>query len=148
MLQLYARYERPFTIIFLDLDDFKLINDTFGHEAGDVTLIEFADLVRSCLRESDYFGRWGGEEFLIIMPEATLQKAIKLATKLLNLISDHKFSKIDHLTSSIGVAEVVENDNLKSILDRADQRLYRAKELGKNRIESLYSDEKTLPDGF
>ncbi len=148
MLQFYARYERPFTIIFLDLDDFKLINDTFGHEAGDVTLIEFAALVRSCLRESDYFGRWGGEEFLIIMPEATLQKAIKLATKLLNLISDHKFSKIDHLTSSIGIAEVVENDNLKSILDRADQRLYRAKELGKNRIESLYSDEKTLPDGF
>lgn len=143
MLQLYARYERPFTIIFLDLDDFKIINDTYGHEAGDVTLIEFAALVKSCLRESDYFGRWGGEEFLIIMPEATLQKAIKLSSKLLEMIANHKFSKINQLTSSIGIAEVVENDHLKSILNRADMRLYRAKELGKNRIESLYNGEAT-----
>ncbi len=147
MLQVFARYQRPFSIMFLDLDDFKIINDTFGHEAGDVTLIEFAELVRSCLRGSDYFGRWGGEEFLIIMPEATLQKAMKLANKLLKLISSHKFSTINQLTSSIGIAEAVENDNLKSILSRADIRLYRAKELGKNRIESLYNGETTPVKG-
>jgi polar amino acid transport system substrate-binding protein len=141
MLRLFARYNRSFTIIFLDLDDFKIINDSFGHEAGDVTLVEFAALVKSCLRKSDYFGRWGGEEFLVILPEATLQDAIKLANKLLKLISSHKFSQINQLTSSIGIAEVVENDTLKSLLSRADMRLYRAKELGKNRIESLYTGE-------
>ncbi len=141
MLQLYSRYKRVFCVVFLDLDDFKKINDTFGHEAGDATLVEFADLVKSCLRESDFFGRWGGEEFLLILPEANTEKAGTLANKLLELVSTRNFTKVDRLTCSIGIAQVRAEDTLKSILGRADMRLYRAKQLGKNRVERSYLPE-------
>ena len=138
MLQLYARYKRAFCVMFMDLDDFKKINDNFGHDAGDATLVEFTELVKSCLRGSDFFGRWGGEEFLIILPEANREKALALASKLLALVSGRNFSKVDLLTCSIGLAQVRADDTLKTIITRADTRLYRAKELGKNRVESLY----------
>lgn len=135
-LRLFERYHRPFSITFLDLDDFKEINDTYGHTTGDKTLIEFTSLVKKHIRKSDLIGRWGGEEFLLILPETSMEQAKMLIKNLGSIIAGHSFDKIKKLTCSFGVAEITENDTFDSVMTRADKGLYKAKKLGKNRVET------------
>ncbi|WP_372882452.1 diguanylate cyclase [Psychromonas sp.] len=128
------RYNKTFSIIMLDLDKFKQINDTYGHQAGDDVIQELAKILRDNIRSSDIAGRWGGEEFMIICPETELQGAQQFAEKIRKIIELHEFSAIDGMTSSFGVAAFRNGDDIDRIMKRADQALYRAKNNGRNRV--------------
>ncbi len=133
-IEIAKRYKRPLSIIFFDIDFFKKINDGYGHKVGDMVLKELSSFVSKTLRKSDIFGRWGGEEFLIILPETSKEEAYKLAEKLRKDIKSHNFKDISKLTCSFGVASVKENDTIESIIKRVDDRLYKAKNLGRDKV--------------
>ncbi len=128
-----------FSVILLDLDNFKCINDTFGHNAGDQVLIEIAHILKINIRKCDTVGRWGGEEFLIICPESNLNLALELAEQLRKTIENHRFSVINHTTSSFGVSTYREGDTIDTIINRADKGLYKAKDNERNRVEFIIS---------
>ena len=130
------RYEETFSIIMLDIDKFKKINDTYGHPAGDDVLKEIADLLSSAFRKTDTPGRWGGEEFLILLPQQDRTHASMLAEKLRETIEAKKFPHVEKVTASFGVAEYKSKDTISNIVERADAALYRAKERGRNRVEA------------
>ncbi len=133
-LEIAKRYHKVFGVIFFDIDYFKDINDTYGHKMGDYVLKELARIVSENIRKSDLLGRWGGEEFLIILPETTKEEAVNLAEKLRNIISKHKFKGVEHLTCSFGVTEYMSGDTTDSIMNRVDKMLYKAKYEGRNRV--------------
>lgn len=125
------------TIIFLDIDYFKKVNDTYGHEAGDEVLRQTADLIRARVRQLDIVGRYGGEEIVIGLPGATAIHAERIAEDLRALIEKHSFQVGDkHLqvTASLGVAELTEKRNIHETLKAADDALYKAKEDGRNKV--------------
>lgn len=130
----FQRYGRNYTIIIMDVDDFKATNDNFGHKAGDRVLQELAQVIMDNKRESDLFGRWGGEEFLLLCKETDKNGAKIVATKLQNAIARHDFGETGPQTLSYGIAQFEQNDSLDSIFIRADKALYEAKESGKDRI--------------
>ena len=132
---LYKRYKDSFSVILFDLDDFKKVNDTYGHLVGDKILIEIADLLRKYTREADVIGRWGGEEFIIICPKTNLQEALVVALNLKEKVSLHKFDKVGNKTASFGVSTFKDNDTITELLTRADDAMYKAKTNGKNRVE-------------
>ena len=129
-----SRYNSAFAIILMDIDDFKIINDTFGHNTGDKVLVQFSNTLKQTIREADIAGRWGGEEFLVICPETNLYGAISLAEKLRANIENSEFQNAGHVTASFGVAGIRHGDNVKSLIQRADNFLYSAKEAGKNNV--------------
>jgi diguanylate cyclase (GGDEF)-like protein len=118
----------------LDLDHFKRINDQHGHPVGDAVLKRFAEIVHANLRGSDIFGRWGGEEFLVIAPHLHLNDAVKMAEKLRHAIEDAGFDDGIRLTTSIGVSEYRTGEPASALIDRADHALYAAKGAGRNRV--------------
>ncbi|WP_052433557.1 sensor domain-containing diguanylate cyclase [Sulfurospirillum arsenophilum] len=125
-----------FSIVMLDIDRFKVINDTYGHEIGDHVLIHTANLMQSVIRESDMLGRWGGEEFLLILPQTNLEGALVMAEQLRSKIYHYQFEHYpQRVTMCLGVAEYRVNDTPNSILRRADHALYRAKNNGRNKVE-------------
>lgn len=129
------RYKTIFSIILLDIDSFKAINDTFGHDVGDYTLISIANLLKDNIRSIDLVGRFGGEEFLVICPETRAQDAYVLAEKLRVVIAENEFKTIGKKTCSFGVSEFMLSDTSKEdILKRADSALYEAKSKGKNKV--------------
>jgi len=130
------RYGTPFSVVLLDIDRFKRVNDNHGHLMGDRVLVELADILRRTVRDTDRAGRWGGEEFLIICPETRLDGATLLAEKQRVAIADHRFPVIDCCGASFGVSAYHEGDSIESLLARADAALYRAKEGGRNRVEA------------
>lgn len=130
------RYGTPFSIILLDLDKFKSVNDTFGHQAGDQTLKETANILLGYGRKTDIIGRWGGEEFLIICPENDLAGAMDLAEIFRNMIETHNFSGIGQMTSSFGVTTYREGDKIQTMMERVDAALYQAKNKGRNCVET------------
>lgn len=131
----YERYKRPFSIILLDIDKFKSINDTYGHNAGDAVLIDLARILKSSVRKIDIPGRWGGEEFLIFCPETDLDGTRVVAENLRQKIESHTFEIDRKVTSSFGVAEYKEGEVTKDFIRRADDALYLAKQNGRNRVE-------------
>jgi len=131
------RYSLELSIIICDIDFFKAVNDSYGHLVGDQVLIEIAQILRSNCREVDVVGRWGGEEFLIICPETSAGEAVTVTEKLRSLIEKHDFSEVGNKTASFGVTSGMQNDSVEDILRRADKALYRAKEIGRNRVELL-----------
>ena len=135
-MEISKRYEKPLSIIFFDIDKFKTINDTYGHEIGDSVLKELTALVSQKIRESDSLGRWGGEEFLIVLPETNLQNAIFLAEKLRKAIEKYDFSEVKQVTCSFGVSEINREDSLDSAISKVDKMLYIAKEQGRNKVVS------------
>ena len=126
------RYGSPLSLLMFDIDHFKSINDRYGHLAGDQVLIEVTQRVRSNLRVTDVMARWGGEEFVAIMPHCELKKAVNLAEKLRALIANQPFPEVGTVTASFGVAEFVLNETLDAWIRRIDDALYRAKEGGRN----------------
>ena len=130
----YERTRRPFSVILMDLDHFKEVNDTYGHQKGDVVLCEMAALLRQHIRKIDTIGRWGGEEFLIICPDTNLAEVAKVAEKLRITISKYRFVSGIHKTASFGVSEFREKDTPHLLISRADYALYEAKEEGRNRV--------------
>ena len=129
------RYGHALSIILIDIDFFKETNDQYGHIQGDQTLTEIADIIKTDARKSDYVGRWGGEEFLIICPETSIEGATTLAEKLRNIISQHPFTKIGQKTAIFGISSFNTDTSSESLVQRADIALYNAKSAGRNKVE-------------
>lgn len=129
------RYKRPMSVILADIDHFKSINDTFGHASGDRVLAEFGAALRRSVRSADTLIRWGGEEFLVIIPETDLQTASKLAERIRATIESLHDEEVERMTVSLGVAQLKAEESPDHLVRRADQALYAAKAAGRNRVE-------------
>ncbi|WP_028486488.1 sensor domain-containing diguanylate cyclase [Thiomicrorhabdus chilensis] len=129
------RYCHPLCIILIDIDDFKVFNDRYGHKQGDLILQKVAKLLEEHLRETDTVARWGGEEFVIILPETDKLVAIEKAESLRQLIANLRFNKNSKITCSFGVTAFMEGDCADSIFSRTDKALYRAKKLSRNNVQ-------------
>lgn len=129
------RYHAPLSLIMFDLDYFKNINDTYGHAVGDQVLQAVADVIRENVRTTDWVGRWGGEEFMVLCPEATEKDAVLTAEKLRRLVESHTFETVKTITVSCGVTRFKAHDSVDAFVSRADDGLYRAKGKGRNIVE-------------
>lgn len=126
-----------FALIMIDIDHFKRINDQLGHLAGDVVLVELAKLFKAIIRSTDLIGRWGGEEFLVILPDTDDWEAMDLAEKIRSRVSEHRFPEQEQITISLGVSVFNGDATVDSIIHRADQALYQAKKNGKNQVQRM-----------
>lgn len=133
------RYNLPLSLLMIDIDHFKVINDTYGHSIGDRAICKLTNICRRLVREMDLTGRVGGEEFVIVLPDTLLDGAINLAERLRQTIEDEQIQAEDHsyftMTISIGVATYNDNlNNFENMLSQADTALYKAKQMGRNRV--------------
>jgi len=128
---------RRISLILMDVDLFKSINDTYGHAVGDKVLAKLGDILKSNISRGDKAGRWGGEEFLIICPERDFEDALNLAERIRKMIQSFDFNLRKNVTCSFGVATNKEIDTIANLTLRADQGLYKAKKMGRNRVEGL-----------
>jgi len=126
-----------FGIVLIDIDYFKDVNDTYGHQVGDTTLVTFANILKEHIRDVDLLGRWGGEEFVIVCGDSSLDAILSLSEKLRILVEEYDFPVIHTKTASFGVSSYTQNDTAESIIKRADEALYKAKEEGRNKVETL-----------
>lgn len=133
------------SVVLLDLDHFKSINDRFGHEAGDVVLREAARVLRGELRPHDSLGRWGGEEFLVVLPNTSASEAASVAKRLWRALRMHPFRRVGRVTGSFGVATARKGDSTDRLVSRADGRLYQAKQLGRDRVVWT-DDDRTVSE--
>jgi diguanylate cyclase (GGDEF)-like protein/PAS domain S-box-containing protein len=131
-LKLADRYGTSFGILILDIDHFKRVNDKHGHHIGDMALKAFSAILTRHSRSTDVVGRWGGEEFLVIVPHAKEDTLITFAENLRQKIARHPFEIIQHMTTSIGVARYRQSETVTELISRADKALYRSKERGRN----------------
>ncbi|WP_419774352.1 diguanylate cyclase [Halarcobacter sp.] len=129
------RFNHNFGLAIVDIDKFKEVNDTYGHQVGDKVLKELANILNTNRRKTDFVGRYGGEEFVIICPESDVQGVIKLMETFKEKICNYKFSKVENKTASFGLTMSQRGDTIESILKRADDALYKAKDNGRNKIE-------------
>lgn len=130
------------SLIIFDVDHFKLINDTYGHQAGDIILVELVKIIEENIKHGDVFARWGGEEFVILTPMTDLTGAKNLSENLRKLVQSHQFSYIENeITLSFGVAELEFDDTKKTLFEKADSALYEAKNSGRNRVETYAGKE-------
>lgn len=141
-----ARYSSmPLSVIMLDIDHFKKINDTYGHDCGDIVLISLCREIEKRVRETDIFARWGGEEFMLLLPNTKKSDAVTVANSICKIVEEEvakevgKISpyEVKKVTCSLGVTQYAEKDDKKSLLRRADDALYAAKHAGRNRVETL-----------
>ncbi len=125
----------PMSLIIIDIDLFKTINDTYGHDVGDIVLKELAELIQQLVRSQDLFARWGGEEFILVCETSTLDETRRIAEKLRASIAAYPFTTVNHITCSFGVcASEDRTQSFNQLFKEADEALYRAKELGRNRV--------------
>ena len=127
--------ENDMSLIIADIDHFKKINDTYGHNAGDMVIVNIAKLLLEKLRDIDMVCRWGGEEFVILLPAVNLDNALLVAEKLRSSIEELEIENVGKVTASFGVSCVHKDDDIKSVVNRADIALYSAKAAGRNRVE-------------
>jgi diguanylate cyclase len=140
----FRRYRHPFSLLIFDLDHFKQINDTYGHQAGDQVLKTLATRIKYLLRAGDFFARYGGDELVQILPHTPLSGAALVAERLCNLVRKTTFTASNcplQLTLSIGIATICGDDTAEALMARADQALYLAKEQGRNQFRT----EQVLP---
>lgn len=137
VLQKFKTTAQESSLLLFDLDFFKQVNDTYGHQVGDDVLMSFSKLVSQQIRSEDIFARWGGEEFVLLLYEAQESDAVRIANNLRELVENTQIPIVGNIHCSIGVSQSQENDTLQSWLQRVDQALYRAKENGRNRVEVL-----------
>jgi polar amino acid transport system substrate-binding protein len=131
------RYSTSFGIIILDIDHFKNVNDTYGHNVGDTTLQTFANILLQNTREVDIVGRWGGEEFILIVHHADEKSLVKTAENLRSKIENAKYDVISYLTASLGVTIYQNDEIIDETISRADSALYDSKENGRNKVTYL-----------
>ena len=127
--------EKPCLIMF-DIDNFKKINDTYGHDSGDEVLIKISQKAKKLIGEKDSIGRWGGEEFMILLPDSKKEKAIEIAERIRKEINEIKWEKMTSVSISVGLAKALPHDDIQSLYKRVDERLYHAKTHGKNQVVS------------
>lgn len=132
------RHDRDLSVIMLDVDHFKLVNDTCGHPAGDAVLKAISDAVFGAIRKGDYLARYGGEEFMVVLPDTRMPRAVELAERLRIIIENLEIPLPDgrkiRKTASFGVATLREHDDRKSLVQAADANLYKAKAAGRNQV--------------
>ncbi|OCA89334.1 hypothetical protein A8F94_23560 [Bacillus sp. FJAT-27225] len=124
----------PLSVAFFDIDHFKAINDRYGHHVGDEALKELVAVIEKNLGPDERFGRWGGEEFIVLVKKSE-DDALKLAEKLRKVIENHDFKVVGRITSSIGITGYIKGDTIVTLLDRADKALYTSKQLGRNQVQ-------------
>ena len=143
----FSRYNHPLSLLLLDLDNFKVYNDSYGHLEGDKVLVRISQIIKSCLRKIDSAYRYGGEEFTVILPETNGQKANNVAQRIRTAVELESFypepGKAVSITVSVGVTEYFKNEKLSTFIQKADQAMYNAKADGGNRISSLFTVEKS-----
>ncbi len=128
------RYNEAFCLIMIDIDLFKEVNDEHGHICGDKVLVEFATLLKNSIRETDTLGRWGGEEFMIICPNSTIEGTHVLCESIREKIENFTYAHLKPLTASFGLTFFKNKDTLESIVNRCDRALYEAKAQGRNKV--------------
>lgn len=133
------RYGHSLSLIMFDIDNFKYVNDSLGHNKGDKVLVEVAGLFLSRIRKTDYLGRWGGDEFLLVCPDTNLEEAFSLAEDLHLLLWNERSGMSLSITGSFGVASYENGDTPVSLLERADTALYEAKRGGRNCVKNMCS---------
>lgn len=141
------RNKTELSLIICDVDNFKKINDNYGHNIGDVVLTELASIFKSCVRTQDTVARWGGEEFLFILPYTSTEQAAITARKIHKAIKEKSPLSSEHIfdvTVSMGISTLVDERNIRSAISEADKNLYRAKNSGKNK--TFTNDDEILPD--
>lgn len=129
-----VRRKEDIALAVLDIDFFKKVNDSFGHHVGDMVLTDLTKLIKKHLREHDVFARWGGEEFVILLPNCDAEHAFETAERLRMSIASHLFDEAGHQTCSFGVTQFFADDSLTTALARADAALYQAKSTGRNKV--------------
>ncbi len=134
------RYGTPAGLIMFDIDHFKQINDTRGHDAGDAVLKDLTFLVNEIIRDTDTFSRWGGEEFMILCSMTDKSGTLQLAERICSITAQHAFSAVPQVTVSCGVTSMCARDSEEQLLKRADDALYRAKHNGRNRVDMIMPD--------
>lgn len=132
-IKIYRRSKQPFSLLFIDIDHFKSINDNFGHSVGDKVLTDFAKLLKNILRESDIAFRYGGEEFVVLVRHANASASYKLAERIREKVKAHNFSPKFSITISLGLSEFKDGDTVDDIINHADTMMYQAKAEGRNR---------------
>ena len=132
------RHNTPLCVVLFDVDNFKSINDTHGHNTGDAMLQLLAKLVKNSIRVNDTFGRWGGEEFLLILPHMRIEETQKACEKIRLLITQSVFESVGTLTCSFGMCAYEKGMSLDALVNRCDKAMYHAKMLGKNCV-SIFS---------
>ncbi len=137
-LSVTKRYSKNLSLIIVDIDHFKDVNDNYGHQMGDKVLFKITKLITNLIRESDVFGRFGGEEFLIICPETNKDQAFILAEKLRNEVANYNFDKIGQKTISLGIGQFTTDDTEETLIKKADIALYESKNNGRNQT-TIYS---------
>lgn len=136
------RYGRPLSVIMIDIDHFKRVNDTHGHAVGDIVLTTLARRVRRRMRVSDHFGRWGGEEFLLVCPETGAREAVLVADRMRRTIKHRTMDKAGHVTASFGVSSYTGQADYDALVDEADAFLYTAKRMGRDRVASTLTEQE------
>ena len=148
--QRVVRFKRPFTCLLMDIDHFKSVNDTLGHAAGDEVLRALSSVMKSCLRQTDMLGRFGGEEYLLLATETNAQQAGILAERILKKIENTTFDNFPGrtITISIGLAQMAGESSFEELVQHADEALYQAKNGGRNQHVLYAADagEKTESD--
>lgn len=134
-LEHHNKTKEPLSLVLLDLDHFKQVNDQYGHETGDKVLVHVARLMRQNLRQGDYVGRWGGEEFVLLLPSTSLQEAQELCHRLRQLLAENSLESLRPVSASFGIASAIPGDTPDQLVSRADAAMYLSKQAGGNRIE-------------
>ena len=129
------RHGQPYAVLFIDIDRFKRINDTYGHETGDEVLRQLAQVLQGAARVTDFVARYGGEEFLVLLPDTSEAGALTLGEKIRQAVATQSFPVVGEVTVSVGVSVARGADkNEEEVVPRADKALYRAKSEGRNRV--------------
>ena len=147
-----SRYGHSLALLLLDIDNFKMYNDTYGHLEGDKVLVRLSQIIKSCLRTMDSAYRYGGEEFTVILPETKGKEAKNVANRIRTAVELERFfpepDKVVTITISIGLTEYFKNEQLSTFIKRADQAMYNSKAKGRNRISSLFADPPSNQNNY
>ncbi len=135
-------YGLPLSVVIIDIDHFKSVNDTYGHLVGDETLKGLVGVVTRNIRGSDLFCRYGGEEFVLLMAKATAEIAQVRMDSVRKAVEENIFSTVEHITCSFGISQVRDDDTIESFVERADSALYEAKKTGRNKVVAYTNEEK------
>jgi len=135
------KHNNSLSLIMIDIDNFKRVNDNYGHDTGDYVLKQMCAIIKANLRRSDVFARLGGEEFVIVTPRTNIKDAKFIAEKVRKVVEEYKFQYVENITISLGVTEFIKGDNSDNIYKRSDIALYKAKTSGKNRVELELKEE-------